>query len=254
MFRPGVVVRTLFVSVLFVSPCAFAQSATPGDSLAPAVLDTTASLPSSPALPPPATPSSPASVLGPNSPAPARPHEARPRTDAAIRADYDQMNAMATASDSELLEAKKRQVEAKSTVEIKKREIETLNARVKAAKQVKDEPTRQAFEAERKRQESMRDYFQHAENVTEAAIDEAQARGSYARAAMRAAQAELALVGRAGQAVYDSDPSLFKLEQQWFETQKLRGAAQEKWSNRLQTLMDRKLRVYRAWADFLGGK
>ena len=253
MFRPGVVALLLLSSVLMVSTCAFAQT---GDSLTTTTADSSYALPPTPPAPAPmtATPTSPASVLGPNSPTPSRPHQAAPRTDAAIRADHEQMAALATAADMDQLESKKRQVEAKSTVEIKKREIDTINARVKAAKQVKDEPTRAAFDAERKRQESMRDFFQHAENVTEAAIDEAQARGEYARAAMRADELELQLIGRAGLANYDSDPSLFKLEQQFFAAVKLRGSAQEKFANKLQTLMDRKLRLYKAWADYLGGK
>ncbi len=231
---------------------AFAQGT---ETPPPPVPDSTVALPPTQTPPPPAaTPLSPSAVLGPNSPVPARPHESRPRAEATIRAEYDQMNAAAAAADADLLDAKKRLVEAKSTVEIKKKEIETLNARVKAAKQTKDDATRSAFESERKRQESMRDYFEHAQNVAEAAIDEAQARGEWARAAMRADQAELALVGRSGVATYDSDPSVFKLEQQWFEAAKQRGAAQEKLANKLQALMDKKLRVYRAWADFLGGK
>lgn len=244
------VVTTLALAASLFAASAFAQV----DTTAAGIPDSSVALPPTPPPPPAATPLSPTAVLGPNSPTPARPHESRPRTEAVIRAEYDQMNAAAALADADLLEAKKKLVEAKSTVEIKKKEIETLNARVKAAKQTKDETTRAAFESERKRQESMRDYFEHAQNVAEAAIDEAAARGAWARAAMRADQAELQLVGRSGIATYDADPSVFKLEQQWFEAAKLRGQTQEKLANKLQTLMDKKLRVYRAWADFLGGK
>ena len=232
---------------------ALAQTATDSAAVRPAA-DSTVALPATP--PPAATPAplSPASILGPNSPTPARPHEVLPRTEVNIRQDRDQMALIANAADNDLLNAKKHQVEAKGTVEIKKREIDTISARAKAAKQAKDDATRAAFDSERKRQESMRDFFSHAQDVADAAIDEAQARGEYGRAGMRAADVELQLVGRGGVASFDSDPSVFKLEQQYLDAVKQRGAAQEKWASKLQTLADRRMRLYRAWADYLGGK
>lgn len=243
--------------LLLAATAAFAQSEVVADTTAPAVPDTSAVLPPPAEPAPAATPAAavtPASLLGPGSPQPARPHVLVTRADNAIRAERDQMSALAGAADTELLTARKKLVEARSTVEIKKKEIDMLDARVKAAKQAKDDATRAAFESERKRQEAMRDYFERAQDVAEAAVEESQARGQFARAAARAAELEAQIAGRAGLAAFDNDPALYKQEQQYLEALRQRGAAEEKFANKVQDLAGRKLRLYRAWADFLRGK
>jgi len=250
MIRSKPLATLVLASLLAVAGSAFAQGA---DSSAHAVPDSSVALPPTPA-PAVNTPVSPASVLGPNSPTPARPHMVNGRGEGAIRAERDQMSIAASNADNDVLDARKQQVEAKSTVEIKKREIDTISARAKAAKQAKDDATRASFDAERKRQESMRDFFSHAADVTDAAIDEAQARGDWARAAIAALDVELQLVGRAGVGSFDADPGVFKLEQQYLDAVKLRGNAEGKLADKQQALADRKLRLYRAWADYLGGK
>lgn len=250
----------LAAAMLLAAASAFAQ-ATPDSTAASGAPAATpaeppAALPATPAAAPaaPAVPLSPSSILGPNSPTPSRPHLTSPRAESVIRFERDQMALIYNTADNELLEAKKQQIGAKGTVEIKKREIDTMNARVKAAKQAKDEPTRASFDAERKRQESMRDYFSHAVDAWDAAVDEAQARSDYGHAALRALDLELQLVGKGGVATFDSDPGVFKLEQDYFEACRQRGAAEEKLANRAQTLADRRLKLYKAWADYLGGK
>ena len=252
MSHPRFTLATVVTFLMLAASCALAQTA--ADSTAARAADSTVAAPAPTAPAPVQAPLSPSSILGPNSPTPARPHLVNPRTEGAIRQERDQMSILASAADSDLLEAKKRQVEAKGTVEIKKREIDTISARVKAAKQAKDETTRATFDSERKRQESMRDYFSHALDVCDAAVDEAQARGEFGSAAVRTLDLELQLVGRGGVASFDADPSVFKLEQEYLDAVKLRGSAQEKLANKAQTLADRRLRLYRAWADYLGGK
>ena len=81
-----------------------------------------------------------------------------------------------------------------------------------------------------------------------------QARGEFARASVHACDLELQSIGRAGMAAYDADPAVFLLEQQFLDATKARGSAEEKLASRVQTLTDRRLRLYRAWADYLGGK
>lgn len=252
------------LALLFALPALGATgAAAQGDPAAPAAeavdtmvtqaVDSTVALPPVP-VPAAAEPASPAGLLGPNSPRPSRPHQLFPRTDLAIRGELDQFAMLASAADADLNAAKSRRAQAKTTVDIKKREIETLEARIKVAKKAQDEPTRLSFEAEKKRQESMREYFEKAENVEEAAMDEAKARGEYARASTRALQLERQLIGRAGIPLNDSDGALFKHEQQWFELRKMAASAEERASGKMQGLMDRKTRLYRAWADYLLGK
>lgn len=247
----------LAAALLLAATAAFAQSDFVADTTTAAPPDSSAVLPPPAEGAPAATPAAavtPASLLGPGSPQPTRPHVIVTRADGAIRQERDQMSALAGAADTELLTARKKVVEAKSTVEIKKKEIDMLDARVKAAKQAKDEGTRAAFESERKRQEAMKDYFERAQDVAEAAVEEAQARGGFARAAARAAELEAQIAGRAGIAAFDNDPALYKQEQQYLEAARQRGAAQEKMANKAQDLAGKKLRLYRAWADFLRGK
>jgi hypothetical protein len=187
-------------------------------------------------------------------PMPTRPHVLVVRTEGAIRAERDQLQVLAAAADADLAAAKRAKIEVHGTIDIKKKDIDALGARAKAAKQAKDDAARTAAEVERKRQESVREYFEHLQNVQDAATDEAQARGDFARAAIRACDWELQLVGRTGVAINDGDPALFKMEQTFLDALKARGAAEEKSANRAQTLADKKTRLYRAWADWLGGR
>lgn len=226
-----------------------AQAATAADTMVTQTVDSTVALP-----PAAAAPASPSSLLGPNSPRPSRPHQMLPRTEGVVRGELDQFALQASAADAELAAAKQRRLAAKTTVEIKKREIDVLDARVKVAKKAQDEPARLSFEAEAKRHESMRQYFEKGEDAEEAAMDEAKARGLFARASTRALQLERQLIDRAGLPFNDSDGGLFKQEQQYFEARKLAGKAEEQLAVRTQALMDRKLRLYRAWAEYLGGK
>jgi len=184
---------------------------------------------------------------------PARPHVLAPRTEPVLRSDRDQMLVLAQAADADLAAARRARADVRNAIEIKKKDIDALGARLKAAKQAKNDASRATLESERKRQESVRDYFEHLQDVHDAAIDEAQARGDFARAVVRTIGWELQLSGRTGVAANDGDPALYKLEQQYLDALKARGAAEERFASRLQTLGDRKLRLYRAWADWLGG-
>jgi hypothetical protein len=212
----------------------------PTDSLAPVAL--------------PATPNTVPPTALSTTPMPARPHVLMIRTEPVIRVERDQLRVLGEGADVELAAAKRARLEVRGTIEIKKKDIDALGARAKAAKQARDDAARTSIDEERKRQESVRGYFERLLDVHDAAMDEAQARVEYARAAIRACDWELQLVGRSGVAANDGDPALFKAEQQYFDAVKARGVAQERFANRLQTLSDRKLRLYRAWADWLGGR
>ncbi|MFN8589376.1 MAG: hypothetical protein U0704_16410 [Candidatus Eisenbacteria bacterium] len=254
MSRLGSFPLALCVAAVLAAP-AFAQEETPvavpDTTAAPAAVDSSAALP---ATPPPAAAPAAASALAANSPRPTRPHQMTPRPESVIRGELDQFAMLASAAEGDLAAAKKRRADAKATVEIKKKEIDVLEARIKAAKQAQDDAGRASFEAEKKRQEAMREYFQKTEDVEEAAMDEAKARADWARLSTRALQLEMQLIGRAGLATYDSDGGLFKQEQQFFEARKQAGAGQERVANRVQSYMERKQKLYRAWADYLAGK
>ncbi len=212
----------------------------PTDSLVPAALPPAATTAPSPA---------PAST-----PMPTRPHVLAIRSEPAVHAERDEMLVLAQGADADLAAAKRARAETQVAIESKKKGIDALGARIKTAKQARNDAARTAAEGERKQQESMRTYFEHAQDAYAAAIDEAQARVEYARAAIRACDSELQLAGRSGVTANDGDPVLFKLEQQHLETVRARGAAEERFASRVQALVDRRLRLYRAWADWLGGR
>ena len=219
------------------------RAAAPADTLAPSALPDT-----------PAAPAVPTSASLASTPMPARPHVLVIRTEAVIRNERDQVQILAQAADADLITAKRARTEVSGAIEIKKKDIAALGARLKAAKQAKDDATRATVDAERRRQESVRDYFLHLQDVQDAAVDEAQARGDFARAALRATDWELRLTGRTGVTANDGDPALFKMEQQYLDAVKSRAGAEQHWADTAQTLADRKLRLYRAWADWLGGR
>ncbi len=235
------------------APGAFAQGA--GDTPpAPPPSDSTVALPARPAPAAAVAPLAPATLLGPSSPTPSRPHVVLPRAAATIARERVQMIALGNAAENDLLEAKKQQAGTKATVEAKQRAVDTLATRLKAARKAKDGTTRATLDTERGRQESMRTYFEHALDVADAAVDEAQARGEYAHASVLVLDLEKELVDRAGAPAYDADPAVFKLEQQYLEAVAARGAAEERLAARAQALADRQLKLYRAWADWLGGR
>lgn len=228
-----------------VAPASMADSlhnavTAPTDSLVPAAIPSTAS------------PLAPASTV--TSPVPSRPHVLAIRTEPVIRGERDRLRELAESADADLVAAKRSLAEARGAIEIKKKDIAALDARIKAAKQARDEPARAAAEGERKRQEAVRGYFEHLQESRDAAIDESQARGDYARAALGACDWELKLAGRSGLAANDGDPALFKLEQQYLDAVKGSARAGERFAARAQTDAERKLRLYRAWADWLGGR
>lgn len=212
----------------------------PTDSLAPATL--------------PSAANPPAAAAAVTSPLPSRPHVLAIRGEAALRAERDRLRALAESADADLAAAQRSLAEARGAVEIKKKDIAALDARIKAAKQARDESARTAAEGERRRQEAVRGYFEHLQEARDAAIDEAQTRGDYARAALGACDWELKLAGRSGLAANDGDPALFKLEQQYLDAVKGSARAEERFAARAQTDAERRRRLYRAWADWLGGR
>ena len=232
MIRPLFLCTTL---AALVAASAFAQDIQPADTTA-------------------APPAAPATALGSTSPGPTRPHFVIPRAESDIRADRQQMLARANNADSDILEYRKLQIGTRATVEVKRREIELLSARTKAARQAKADAERQSLERERKRQEGIQSYFERVELVYQASIDEAQARKDWAKSAVRACDLEMQLAGHANITANDSDPALFKTEQQYLEAVKDLAQARGKLADKEQVNADHRLKVYTAWADYLAGK
>lgn len=188
------------------------------------------------------------------SPTPERPDLVDARSESTVREERDRMQQYVTLAEGEAASARSRAIQGKATVDIKKTEIATLDQRIKTAKQAKLDAERKSLEAEKKRQETMRDFFEqrHAVEIARGELSTAQI--DYGRAALRACDLELQLIALRAAGVRGDDNAALKLEQQFLESWKVTASAREKVAEREQGLADRKLRVYRAWVQFMGGK
>ena len=209
-----------------------------------------------PAAPPAYIPPPPTETAAPimASPQPQRPWLVPRRPETGIRVELDQQKQRILQSNSDLLEARKSLVEDKAMLEIKQHEIEALNIRIKEAKKAKNDDDRKAREAERKRQQVMADYFDHAVAMDGAAIDDVSARLDHAKVSVTALDLELQYALRMAGANPASDPQLLPLEQQVVQAQKDRASAQESLAKKDQAIADRRLKLYHAWVDYIGGK
>jgi len=254
--------RRLSISLLFaassvLTPAAFAQAPIDPTAPAAAVAETLAVPVDSLASPtrPRALDLPRASTAGSAaSPAPERPDLVDARTEGTVRDERDRMQQYVTLAEGEAASARSRAIQAKATVDIKKTEIITLDQRIKTAKQAKLDAERKSLETEKKRQESMRDFFEHRHAVELARGELSTAQIDYGRAALRACDLELQLIALRSTGVRGDDNAALKLEQQFLESWKVTASAREKVAQREQALADRKLRVYRAWVQFMGGK
>jgi len=239
------------LAMLLAAPAVARAQAAPDSSAqaAPAVAPATAAPSTTSPAPPTAV-----SVLGDQSPVPSRPHLVHVRDEATVRAERDSMAALAARSDRDVLETQKRQVAAKAVVDVKKREIDLLSSKIKSARQAKDDATRQSLEGERKRQEGMREFFEKLQDVADADAGEAAAMLDWAKARVHQCDLELQLVGRADVAAYDADPTVFRTEQEFLSATKARAQAASKLADRVQNTVDKKLRAYAQWADYLAGR
>jgi hypothetical protein len=187
-----------------------------------------------------------------DSPVPTRPQLIDWRRDSEVRAERENYTRYVTAAEVEQAAARTRVIQAKARFDIKKGEITALDARIKAAKQAKLESERKNLESERRRLEAMRDYFERMFDVESARTELAAAQVDFGKSLLREVDLELQLLGvRAGTV---DDGALLKLEQQYLEAHRVRAAAQERLAQREQAGVERRLRVYRAWMAYLGGR
>ena len=223
----------------------------------PAPADSTAlTMPVQKATPPAYIPPAPTETAAPvtASPEPKRPWLVPARPEVGIRAELDQQHQRVTQSESDMLEAKKALIGDKATLDVKQHEIEALNERIKAAKKAKLDADRKTLDAERKRQELMATFFDRVVDQDDATIEDVSARLDHAKASVSALEQELQFALRMAGVNPKGDPEMLPLEQKVIQAQKDRASAQEKLAQKDQTLAERRLRVYRAWADHIGGK
>lgn len=196
----------------------------------------------------------PAAGTSTTSPEPQRPDLIDWRGEETIRDERDRMQRYVDLAEAEAAAARARSIRTKATVDVKKAEISALDQRIKAAKQAKLDAERKSLEAEKKRQELMRDFFDRMLEVESARGDLSTAQIDYGRSLLRSCDLELQLLGTRALGLQADDNAMLKSEQQFLDVWKVTASAREKVAEREQSLADRKLRVYKAWANYLGGR
>lgn len=226
-------------------------------SAAPAFAQTPVDSVTTPESPPPARALEvprPASGVSTTSPEPQRPDLIDWRAEETVRDERDRMQRYVDLAEAEGAAARARTIRTKATVDVKKAEISALDQRIKAARQSKLDAERKSLEAEKKRQELMRDFFDRMLDVESARGDLCTAQIDYGRSLLRSCDLELELLGTRALGLQADDNSMLKSEQQFLDVWKVTASAREKVAQREQSLADRKLRVYKSWANYLGGR
>ena len=238
------------LAISFALP-ALAQTATSTDStttpvVAPAPVPAPATTPTPTAEPSVTRAPSLGSTL-----APVRPSLVPLRADSEVRADMERARNMLVNADGAYRTAKARTIEAHTNAEIKKRDVSAIEARLKAAKQLKAEADKADLERSRKTEEMRRTVFDRLEEAWSAEGDLAKAQTDWANALMKACEVELDVLAKAAAG---GDPAQFGAEQRLLEARKLTAVKAELMAEREQTVAERKLRVYQAWTQLSSGK
>lgn len=240
--------------------------AMPALAQAPATPDTTSMPPvAAPETVPQTPPPTPAPAAPPSQPsatrppalgstlAPVRPILATLRTEADVRADMEAARNQLMDADAALRNARAREIEARTNAEIKKRDIGALDARLKAAKQLKQEADKADLERTRKVEQARQSVFERLEEAWKSETELATARQEHANQWLRAAEAELELITKAAQLGAQNDAT-FPVEQRLAQMRKLLAARARSVAEREESVQDRRLRAYQAWTSLQTGK
>jgi len=178
------------------------------------------------------------------------------RDQARIQADLEPAKADELEADASIAQSADLATRTKEMIEAKKREISTIQARLKLASKNKQEADKASFEAEKKVAERQKEFLERRAALHEAEIDEAKAAKKLAVATQRALDLELELAtrraGRAGVAGLDAaatlsaDAVIRELERKTLEAQKSRAESASDLADRDQDIAKRRLELYQA--------
>ncbi len=185
--------------------------------------------------------------------APARPALVFVRTDADVRADMERARNQLVAADGALRTAKSRAIEARTNAEIKKRDIGAIDARLKAAKQLKAEADKADLERARKVEQQRQAVFDRLEESWNAEGALAAAQTDHGNQMLKVAEAELDLIAKAA-AGAANDAATLAAEQRLLQMRRMLADKAKALADREGDAADKKLRVYQAWTTLQTGK
>ena len=170
---------------------------------------------------------------------------------AEIALDVDASRALRSSAESRMLKARERSVRWKAQVGIQKAKLQALDKQIAAAKKEKRDADRRDYEATRKRESRIRDYFDAMRQAMEAEAEFHKATIDYAQARLAEAELEQRLFERWGSGGYESRIAgdARDLERRVALAVKERSDRMAGHAQREKTLADRRLEALRIWAD-----
>ena len=120
------------------------------------------------------------------------------RPEAEIQAELDDARRDQRSAEGSVRLAEDLRSRAKARLDINKQDVQSIEARIKLARQEKDEARRVSLEAERARMRRDRELLEKREEMRSTEISTAKDAAELAKASIRALEAELALVGARG--------------------------------------------------------
>ncbi|HWB43787.1 MAG TPA: hypothetical protein VG500_21170 [Gemmatimonadales bacterium] len=179
-----------------------------------------------------------------------------------IRADLDDARSDERAADAEVARHNDEKERTKAMVEVKKREISTLDARRKLAEKSKQETDKVMLQAEKKDAERYKEFLERRVQLHEAEADQAEAARSLAQATRRKLDLELQLTERRAErertagldaaATRRHDAVIAELETKVLDADRKRAEAQKRLADKDVNLARRRTELHKAQAAVIG--
>jgi hypothetical protein len=184
------------------------------------------------------------------------------RSQQRIRNEMESARAAEREADDRIAETSSQRAQTKALAEVKKKEISTIDARIKLADKQKQEADKTALQAEKKVAERQKQFLDKREQLHGAEQDQAKAAKRLAQAEEKALDMELQLASRREDrartantdptAVLRQDAVVRELERKTLEAQSARAEAAKDLAGRDQDIAKRRLELYQAQAAASG--
>jgi hypothetical protein len=171
------------------------------------------------------------------------------RNNSDLAQDDKVSRALQASAQDRMLKARERSLRWKSQAETQKATIADIGKEIDAAKKEKREADKKGLEAEKKREEQVRDYFLAMERAQQAEGDYHQATVDYALARIAAVELEKQLAERWNATGYGGrlEPGTRDLEKRLLLAVKARDEKMASFASREKTLVDRRLEALNKW-------
>jgi hypothetical protein len=181
-----------------------------------------------------------------------------------IRALLESAKAAERDADADLIQATNHKASTKGVTEVKKREISTLDARIKVADKSKQDAEKVALQAEKKGLERQKDFLERRGALHSSEIDAAKAAKKLAQVTQSGLELELQLASRRAErakvagtdpvATLNHDQVIRELERKTLEAQQSRAQAAKDLAARDEDIARRRLELYTAQTAAAGAR